>query len=408
MRYLLILRVVAIGGQVIGLLAAHLLLHTPLPVIPISLTASLLAAFTFVSWRHLHGTPAISEPAFLLQLGVDVIALAILLYFTGGSFNPFVSLFLLPITVAAATLRPLYTWLLVGSAALCYTALMFFHLHTFPWMHENEHLSLHLWGMWFGFLFSAGIVAYFVARIGAALRAQDRALSLARERALEAQQLVALGTLAAGTAHELGTPLATMAVLVEELEHDHANEGEVIDGLTLLRQQIDRCKQTLARMSAQAGQAQADAGRRLRLESFLEDLVREWRQLRPEVQLQMQLSGTQPSPEIIADRTLSQAIVNLLNNAADASPQHVEMLGQWDQRELRLRIRDQGEGLAPAIRPHLGTAFATTKPGGMGLGLYLARTTVEHLGGSVKLNPRGEGAGIDTDVVLPLSDLKVA
>ena len=408
MRYLLILRIVAIGGQVIGLLLAHLLLHTPLPVFPISLTASLLAGFTVVSWRRMRGPPAISDQAFLLQLGIDVIALAILLYFTGGSFNPFVSLFLLPITVAAATLRPVHTWLLAGSAALCYTLLMFFHVHTFPWMHESEHLSLHLWGMWFGFLFSAGIVAYFVARIGAALRAHDRELSLARERALEAQQLVALGTLAAGTAHEMGTPLATMAVLVEELQHDHTDEAAVLDGLKLLGQQIDRCKQTLARMSAQAGQAQADTGRRLHLESFLQGLVGEWRELRPDVQLQLSLSGTQPSPEIIADRTLSQAIVNLLNNAADASPEHVEMLGHWDQNELRLRIRDQGEGLAAAIRPHIGTAFATTKPGGMGLGLYLARTTVEHLGGSVQLNPRSEGVGVDADVVLPLSDLKVA
>ncbi|MGQ0658909.1 MAG: ATP-binding protein [Chromatiales bacterium] len=398
LRYLLLLRAIAMGGQVIALVVAHVLLDTPVPWASIAIVMGLLALVTVRSWRRITTQAPVSEASVLHQLCIDIAALAVLLYFTGGSWNPFASLFLLPITVAAATLRSAYTWLLVGCAAACYTALMFFHVHTLHWVHEDDRFSPHLWGMWLGFLLSAGIVAYFVARIGATLRVHDRELARARE-------LIALGTLAAGTAHELGTPLATMAVVARELERDHGDKASRVEGLRVLRSQVGRCKEILARMASGAGQAPAEAGARVSIDRYLDEIIGEWRVLRPEVTATVRLAGVQPPPQIVADRTLSQVFINILNNAADASPGRVEVEGTWSASELKLEIRDEGDGLPAAMHGHVGEAFVSTKAGGMGLGLYLARTTLDRLGGRLELRKGIAGRGVSAAINLPLTGL---
>ncbi len=398
LRYLLLLRTFAMGVQIAALIAAHMFLHAPLPWPPIIGVMLLLAAVTLFSWRGVAARRPVPEAEVLCQLFLDIGALTALLYFTGGSWNPFVSLFLLPVTVAAATLRPAYTWLLVACAAACYTALMFLHQHTLHWVHEDDHYSPHLWGMWFGFLLSAVVVAYFVARIGATLRAHDRELA-------EARQWLALGSLAAGTCHELGTPLSTMAVLAKDLQRERQGDPGLVDGLRVLRGQIDRCKDILSRMSAQSGQAQALGGGRVDVDRYLAQLVDEWRILRPDPEVSVQLRGPQPPPCIIADRTLSQAIMNVLHNAADASPGRVEIEGRWDESELKVLIRDEGGGLPPGIAARVGRAFVTTKPHGLGMGLPLAHLALKRLGGRLVLRERAAGRGVVAEISLPLKTL---
>jgi two-component system sensor histidine kinase RegB len=392
LRYLLLLRAIAMGGQVLALIAVHLLTGTSIPWLPIAIVMGVLAVITVRSWRGMRAGQHITEAVVMRQLCVDIAALAILLYFTGGSWNPFVSLFLLPITVAAATLRPAYTWLLAAVAAGCY------HRQTLHWVHGEDHFALHLWGMWVGFLLSAGIVAFFVARIGATLRAHDRELAGAR-------QMMALGTLAAGAAHELGTPLATMAVVTKELQHDLRDEKALREGLTLLRSQVDRCKEILGRMAAQAGELRAEGGTRTTVDRYLDAVIGEWRALRPEVQATVKVEGPQPAPAILADRTITQALINVLNNAADASPANVEVAGRWDAAELRLEVRDRGSGVPPGLSGEIGKAFVTTKAEGMGLGLYIARTTLGRLGGHVDLRNRNDGRGAVATIDLPLAAL---
>ncbi len=398
LRYLLLLRAIAMGGQVIVLIAAHSLLGTPVPWLPITLVMGLLAVVSVHSWRRIASRTPVSESTVMRQLCVDVGALAALLYFTGGSWNPFVSLFLLPITVAAATVRPAYTWLLVAGAALCYTALMFFHVDNVHWAHEYTRFSLHLWGMWLGFLLSAAIVAYFVTRIGATLRANDRELAQARE-------LIALGSLAAGTAHELGTPLATIAVLAKEMEQEHRHDSTLGDSLRVLRAEIARCKEILARMATRAGAAHAEAGTRTRVDAYLQAVINEWLALRPDTTATVRLTGVHPPPSIVADRTLSQAIINILNNAADASPERIDVEGTWRATALKIEIRDEGDGLSAAVQGRLGEVPVSTKAGGLGLGFYLARNTLERLGGSVEMRNGASGRGAVAAIELPLTGL---
>ncbi|MGH8510290.1 MAG: histidine kinase dimerization/phospho-acceptor domain-containing protein, partial [Gammaproteobacteria bacterium] len=302
LQYLLLVRVVVICGQLAAAIAAHYILATPPSILPVAIVIIALGGFTFFSWRTLQSGIRVSERGILTQLLVDVLGLAVLLLFTGGSANPFASLLLLPVIVAAALLPRRYTWIIAAEAALFYTGLLFVHVHPlYVEVHPPEsaqighEFTVHVWGMWLGFLLSAMVVAYFVARMGSTLRQHDRALAQAREKALEAGQLVALGSLAAGTAHELGTPLATIAILAKELEHDYESNQTLKEKLQLLRSQVMRCKGILSSMAARSGAAQADAGRPVYLDRYLDDLIGEWRDLHPGLAPRVKRSGPQPA-----------------------------------------------------------------------------------------------------------------
>lgn len=403
LQYLLLLRVVILGGQFAAWLAANYILVVHPSALPVLLVIIALALATLLSWRDLKSRSEVSEGTIFGQLLVDVCGLAALLIFTGGSANPLAPLLLLPVIVSAALLHPRHTWGVAAVAVLCYTGLMFIHVHPFYIeVHPPEHstdghdFALHLWGMWFGFLLSTTVVAYFVARMGDTLRQHDRALARAREQALETTQLAALGSLAAGTAHELGTPLATIAILAKELERGHSNDPQLTKRLAQLREQVDRCKEILAGMAARAGETQADAGRRLSVDRYLDEILAHWRSLHPGVVGHIRCSGPRPGPAIIADRTLSQAVLNILNNAADAANAAVTIDCTWAQGRLDIEVRDDGPGLPATIREHVGQPFITTKPPGkgMGLGLFLARTTLERLGGKIELSEPGHGVRV--------------
>ncbi|MFZ5593907.1 MAG: ATP-binding protein [Pseudomonadota bacterium] len=407
LRRLVAFRGVVIAVQLLAVLVAVYGLDIPLPLFPLLTVIAAFAMLNVLTIARLKMAAAVTDGELFGHLLLDVTALSALLYLTGGSSNPFVSLFLLSLTMTAVALPAVYTWAMAVITAVCYSALMFFYL-PLPHSHGSD-FNLHVLGMWFNFVLSAGLVAWFVVRMGNTVRERDRALAEAREKALRDEQLVALGTLAAGAAHELGTPLATMAVLTKELAREHALQPEAADRLRILRDQVDRCKGILTTMAASAGQVRAEAGRGLALDVYLQDMLDHWRAMRPGVVVAQEWTGSQPPPRIVAEQTLTQAILNMLNNAADASPELVEVQGEWDASELRLVICDRGPGLTPAIQAQAGKALFTTKePGqGLGMGLFLAHATIGRFGGSVQLFNR-EGGGACTRLVLPLANLVIA
>ena len=350
----------------------------------------------------------IGEIEFFLQLLVDVAVLSALLYLSGGSTNPFVSLYLLPLVIAATTLPPRFAWSMAAVTASCYGLLFFFNLpiHGMHSGHGESGFQLHLVGMWVNFVVSAGFISFFVVRMAQAIRARDAQLTRQKEEALRSERIVALGTLAAGAAHELGTPLSTMAVVLGDLAKDHSSEPALSADISMLRQQVDVCKQTITRMISAAGQARAEGGRAEPLDQFLHETLERWRLVRPAVAVNERLTGSEPAPEILSEQTLRQAIMNLLNNAADASPSDVELDCAWDQTQLRLEIRDRGPGVSSETREQIAGGFFTTKAQGEGngIGLLLARATLERLGGRVSLTAR-EGGGVCTLMELPLATL---
>jgi two-component system sensor histidine kinase RegB len=241
--------------------------------------------------------------------------------------------------------------------------------------------------------------------MGISIRERDKDLALAREQALRNEQIIALGTLAAGAAHELGTPLATMAVVTGELQHEYAQNSEFQNNVRILRDQISHCKRTLTQLLADAGQARAEDVSGQAVDSFLRQVLDKWQLMRPSVKFTYHASGVEPPPQILNTQLLSQSILNLLNNAADASLKHIEVEVKWNHSELHLQILDYGEGLSGEAVQRAGQAFFTTKPRGQGfgIGLFLANANIERFGGSVRLmNREGQDGGACTEVILPL------
>ncbi len=404
LRRLLVLKNIAIIGQTLAVIAVARGLGMPLPVTEI---ISALVLLNLASWLRFRVEWPVKEAELFIHLLVDVLALTTLLYFAGGATNPFVLLYLLPLTIAAATLPLLYTVAVATVIVACYSMLMFVYV-PLPHFHitYTGAFNPQAWGMWFGFALSVTLIAYFVVRMGNTLRESERAIAELKEAVLRDERLVALGALAIGAAHEISTPLGTMAIVTKDLQNDYSDRAELVERLEILRDQVDRCKNILTQMLSSAGQTRAESGYTLALDSYLQDLLVQWRRMRPEAQLRCCLQGTEPIPQIVAEQGLSQAILNLLNNAADASGDDVELVGWWNAEELCLEIYDRGAGLSPQVEREAGRPFFTTKqPGqGMGLGLFLAQASLNRFGGAVQLRNR-EGGGACTQISLPLAKL---
>lgn len=424
LRRLVALRGIAVAAQLATLAVVWKVVGLELGWRPMLLTIAALATINLFSWLRLRNDSIVSNPELFAQLSVDVGALSILLFYSGGSTNPFISLYLLPLVIAAATLPPRYTWSMAVLTTLCYTLLMKYYvplpmLHGQPTaigMHDTGNMNhdmagvsgmagdsifnLHVLGMWLGFVLSATIIAWFVVRMAQAVRQRDETLARVREEILRNERIVALGTQAAGAAHEMGTPLSTMAVVIGELQHDAAaGQTELRDSLDILDEQVRGCKRILDKILVNAQDNGAASPQSV--DELMAELLDEWQLLRPTAQYRYHSGDATPVPRINVDVTLRAALMNLLNNAADASPQPVEIFTRWNNANFTLEIHDHGAGLSEEAALKAGSAFFTTKKEGRGLGLFLANATIERLGGTVRLYNR-EAGGTTTELTLPV------
>ena len=403
LNQLVVLRSLVILAQIIAVLTATLYFHVELAIIPILSIISLFVLINLFTYIKLKQGLQATDQVIFFQLLFDVVALTVLLYLTGGSSNPFVSFLLIPLAISAAVLPARYSWLMTGCAVISYTLLMIYFV---PISHHTEHdFKLHIIGMWVGFLISATLIAYFVTKMGKTLREQDRSLANAREQALKDDRLVALGTLAAGAAHELGTPLGTMAILLHELQRNKEMPDKVLSQLDILEAQIDRCKEILTNLSTSAGHLRADTGRKIKLDEYISKLFTDWKNENTNIKLDIK-KQTGADINIVADQTLTQAVNNILSNAVDAKADTIHIKYSWDESLFTLDIEDNGEGLNEEAEKHAGEPFFTTKApnSGMGLGLYLAKAALSRYGGELKLQNNKEG-GVKATLLLPLEKL---
>lgn len=407
LRGLVWLRTIAIAGQglVIGVATGWFGMGLSLAPM-LAIMAALVGWNLWTAWRLRRPAP-IHGIEFFLQCLVDVIALTGLLYFAGGATNPFAWIYLIPLVIVTTLLPRVHAWSMAALTIACYSALMVWYV-PLPGSHPMIHMagdafSQHIFGMWFGFVLSALLMVAFVSAMARNLRERDRELAAARERALEAERVVALGTLAAGAAHELGTPLGTMTLLVGDLLQDYPprRDVELHGELRILEGQLRRCKEALSVISASSGVARAEAGQVMEVGDFVRDSVSRWQEQRSGVGLRLERLEGSRGATVLADRTLSQALYSILDNAADASPKQVEVEACWDSERLTLRVKDRGEGLCPTVGERLGRDRVSTKEHGLGLGLFLAHTTLRRLGGEVQLYAR-KGGGTCTELRLPL------
>lgn len=369
---------------------------------PLLLVVLAAAAVYSVTALRLRLPWPVTELEFAVQLGIDLLLHSVLLYYTGGSTNPFVAYYLVPLTIAAATLPWIYPVFLSGLALSGYTIMLIWYqpLHIDGYRYDALLISLHLFGMWLNFALSAAFITFFVSKMAQAVRDQKEQQAEQREEALRDQQLLAVATQAAGAAHELGTPLSTMSVLLGELRSEHPHEYGLQEDLALLQEQVRLCKTTLQGLVRAAEADRRQAVQQQRLVDWFETCLNRWHLMRPEATYSYEFEGVGAVPLIAAPADLGQALLNLLNNATDACPEGLEVYLRWDEAGVSISIKDRGPGVPLQIAEQVGQPFITTKGKGLGLGLFLSQASVTRAGGSVKLYNR-DGGGTLTELWLP-------
>jgi len=389
------LRNLAIIGQLvtIGVVQTFFGVHLPLPAM--LMVIALEVVFNTLTWvRVLRARPE-TDFELLGQLWVDLGALSALLFLSGGTTNPFVSLYLPSLAIAAAVLPwHLMIWL-AAFAVACYASLAF---DSVPLNMDNPANLFDYFrtGMWVNFMVSVGLIAWFVARMSSALRQRDAALGEAQQRLLRDERAVALGVQAATVAHEMGTPLSTIAMLTEELRDAARTDPGLARyeaDLTVLDEQMTLCRSALARLRSRASTPSSQS-----VDDWLDTFVEHWRLRHPHVQFE--LLGRRPTGIALDDPVAAgQILTILLDNAARASPQWVTLAAKATRDGaadgVEFDVCDDGPGIPVALRESLGAMPVDSTQGGHGVGLYLAFSAAARLGGDIELadlTPRGTRA----------------
>ncbi|MEO7051485.1 MAG: ATP-binding protein [Rhodanobacter sp.] len=400
-RTLAWLRLSAIAGQSVAVLVCAWWLDLAIPLLPLLAGIGVLAVFAaFAAWRLAQPWP-VRVWETIGHITVDTAVLSYLLYFTGGASNPFITLLLVPIALSAAALS--VRALLAASllAALAYLLLLFWYV-PLP-LHGGNSFALHVAGMAVNFVITALLLGFFINRLAGAVRAQQMEVQRGRERALRDEGILAIATQAAGAAHELNTPLSTMRTLLPELRREHAGDATLAEDLELLEGQVDRCRTILREMVA-FGKAQlSQEPERISLARFVHGCLERFQLLRPEAELALALDEAIATMVLRTPPGLRHALINLLNNAVDASAANqssaVSLQISRDGGWLQLSVFDHGPGF-DASHELTGIGYSR-KQTGLGIGLALAEATAERLSG--ELVARNGEHGAEVCLRLPLA-----
>ncbi|MGK0443046.1 MAG: two-component system sensor histidine kinase RegB [Pseudohongiellaceae bacterium] len=369
-----------------------------------SLIACLYTLIALFTQYRIRLSWPVTDAEYFLHLFTDVSIISALLFFSGGASNPFVSYFLVPLCISAAILPWRYTWVIAGYSLTAYS-LMLFYFEPLPTTvinhqhHSSSSFNQHVLGMWFNFALSAGLITYFVVKMANSLRQKEALWVTEKEDRLRDEQIFAVATLAAGTAHELSTPLSTMTILLEELKAEHDDIAPLKKDLTLLQEQVNRCSVILKNLVNTAESHNQKQQEDVIFTAYIEQLLEHWQVIRPSTHFSF-TKNVGLAPSFSVDPTLEQAIFNLLNNAADASSQNIAIHLDWNKKNIQLSIHDQGPGIPIDIAEQLGKPFISNKGSGLGLGLFLSHATVQRYGGSIELHNHPEGGSV-AELTLP-------
>lgn len=395
------LRWMAIVGQSASVIVVAYWLEFPLPV---SVCFALIAASAwlnlFLALRY-PATHRLGPSMSLVILVFDALQLGGLLYVTGGLTNPFSLLISVPVVVSATSL-PLRLTILLGSLVVAIATLLAFYHLPLPWISGGELYIpfLYVAGVWVGIVSSTAFSAAYAWRIAEEARQLANALA-ATELVLQREQhLSALDGLAAAAAHELGTPLATIALVAKEMQRGLAEDSRFQEDVTLLRSQSERCREILKRLTSLSTESEAHLAR-LPLTSLVEEVAAPHREFGIEIKLE---AGERNGPEPVSRRNpgVLYGIGNLVENAVDFAKKTVEVNWSWNESRIKLIISDDGPGFAPDVLDRIGEPYMSTRQGqepggGLGLGLFIAKTLLERSGATIRFSnaERGQGAVVE-------------
>lgn len=409
LNWLVQLRWGALLGQFLTILVVHLGMQIRLPMTSVLVVLSTEAASNALFQRWSRRATFGNSSFLMLPMALDIVLLTALLFLTGGPFNPFSFLYLVNVALAAVVLPPTLTWGLVVLALACFGMLFvgerLFPIALFPQLSHADQMRVHMQGMWFAFAVSAVFITYFVTRLRHGLAQRELELARARSLASQSEKLASLATLATGAAHELSTPLSTIAIIAKELERAlQPSDQNARNDAQLIRREVERCREILQRMAADAGQTPGLDDQPMRVDELLKSAVDGLPRARD-----IQLSFADDAGECLLRgeaQATTQALRGMLKNALQASPpdRRVEVSAQRDEGACRIAIRDYGPGMSPDVLARAGEPFFTTKdPGeGMGLGLFLTRVVAERVGGRLDMRS-APGQGTTATLVLPVS-----
>ncbi len=404
MRLLVLLRWLAVGGQFATILTVHYGLGIRLPIAPMAVVLAGLVMLNVMTWLGHPHWPVTNFQLFG-ALACDVLALSAQLYLSGGAANPFVSLYLLQVVMGAVLLQAWSSWALVGLTATAFAvvALVSPPLQLPPWL-ATQLSPAYVLGLWCNFVLAAVLLVLFVTRIAANLRSRDAHLAAMRQRAAEEDHIVRMGLLASGAAHELGTPLSSISVLLGDWKGELAilREPRLAAEVDEMQAEVLRCKAIVSGILFAAGEVTGEAPERTTLRRFLSGIVAIWP---GQVAFDDRLGEDRP---IVADRALGQALTNLLDNAVEAGAMTIRLAAAMEGTTLVLTVEDDGSGFPAEVLASLGRPYNTSKDRrGAGLGLFLATNVLRTLGGTLQARNRS-GGGAETILRLPLASLALA
>jgi two-component system sensor histidine kinase RegB len=404
MRQLIQLRWIAVVGQIITIAVVNFGFGIHLPLRQMSVVLICLVVFNLGSmlrWRAHH---EVTNGELFFALLVDVTTLTAQLYLSGGATNPFTFLYLLQVILGAVLLRAWSVWTMVAITAACFTGLTLLYrpLALPADYYERPYIA----GTLICFALNAALLVTFITRINRNLRARDARLAVLREQAAEEEHIVRMGLLASGAAHELGTPLSTVSVILGDWRRMPAiaADAQLLEEIDEMQAQVQRCKTIVSGILLSAGEARGDSPVATTVRTFLDDLVKEWRETRPVTRFTYE-NRFGKDLSIVSDSAIKQMIYNVLDNALEASPQWVGLEVAHEGDVLKLTIMDSGPGFPPEMLTQLGKPYQSSKGRpGAGLGLFLASNVARTLHGSVSAHNRPEGGAIVT-LTLPLDSI---
>jgi two-component system sensor histidine kinase RegB len=402
MRQLIQLRWIAVVGQLATILAVAFGLGIALPVGIMLAVVGMLAVANLGATLALH-RHRVTDTEIALALLLDMAALTVQLYLSGGATNPFISLYLLQVVLGAILLETMWIWVLVIATSLCFAWLSIRHVPlAYPPRLAAVSDNLRMLGTWSGFALAGVLLVLFITRISRNLRARDAYLADVGQRHVEEEGIIRMGLFATGAAHELGTPLATLSVILADWRRmpQIADDPVLAEELTDMESEVRRCKVIVSDILQAAGEPRGEALESMAAATFLDDVTRAWRPA--DATLPFDYRKQALGDAVIAvDPALRQAIWNLLDNASEAATRRVELLAVRDGATLVIAVRDDGAGFAPAHLADVGKLYQSSKGAGHGVGLFLASNVARRLGGRLEAENM-PGGGAEVRLVLPL------
>jgi two-component system sensor histidine kinase RegB len=392
-RTLLLIRWLAILGQTTALLVVDEFLDFALPMIPAMATIGasvavniwIIARHNPSQWHH--------DRAAAAYLAFDIVQLAALLYLTGGLDNPFALLFLVPVTISATILSLRSAVYLGLLAAFCVTLLALFHL-PLPWPAPGFQLpQLYAAAIWISLILGTVFLMFYAWRVAEETRRMSDALAATHAALSQERELSALGGLAAAAAHELGTPLGTIALIAKELQHGRTADAETQNDLKVLAGEVDRCRTILASLARNPSAGTDPAISRMTFDVLIADVAERHGDADTAV---MVIAGATTDPPLVQrSPELLQGLGNLVENATEFAKSRVDLEFTWNDEQVELSISDDGPGFAANILDLLGDPYISTRPGSgrMGLGVFISKTLLERTGAALHFFNRRQGLG---------------